>query len=281
MKRIAVPTDFSDNAYNALLYATQLFASDRASIVLIHSFEDEFSRSTSRIDIGKSDDLYQEVEKRVSKSFATLKKNIQADTKGIDISFETLMTGLPLDRFINKLVKDERIDFVVMGTKGATGLQEVFMGSQTVRLIKKIQKAPVFAIPQQAHIQPPKTIVFATDFKKPMAHNGLHLLKELMRLHHPALKITHIYEQKQPESHIESQYKAMKAALGEIESTMHWLENASKKETVLDDFIKKTSADLLVLTHHKKSFLQRLFQEDVVENLGFHSEIPLLVLKDE
>ncbi|MBE15590.1 MAG: universal stress protein [Dokdonia sp.] len=281
MKRIAVPTDFSNNAYNALLYATKLLATESASIVLIHSFEDEFSRSTSRIDIGKSDDLYQKVEKRVQREFDILKKSIQADTSGMDISFETLMTGLPLDRFINKLVNDERIDFVVMGTKGATGLQEVFMGSQTVRLIKKIKQAPVLAIPQEAKVQPPKTIVFATDFKKPIAANGLHLLKELMRLHHPALKITHIYNQKQPESHIESQYKALKAALGDIESTMHWLENASKKETILDDFIKKTSADLLVLTHHKKSFLQRLFQEDVVENLGFHSKIPLLVLKDE
>ncbi|WP_299210159.1 universal stress protein [uncultured Dokdonia sp.] len=277
MRYIAVPTDFSENAYNALLYATRLFPNQEYTIILIHSYETEFSTSTSRIDIGRNEELYLEIEQRVSKNFEALTHKIARDTEGLHVSFETLMTGFPLFKCIYKLQEEKPVSLIVMGTKGATGIRQLFMGSQTIRLIKKIYKLPVIVVPENADFTPPKIIAIATDFKTAIHTHAITTLKDIATSNDAVIKITHIYDQKNPEDVFETNYKKIKKSLSDIEYTTHWLSNTSKKENVLNEFVKKMNVDLLVLTYHKHSMLQKLFKENIVENIGFHTSIPLLV----
>ena len=281
MKYIAVPTDFSDNAYNALVYATRLFPNQEYTIVLVHSYENEFSMSTSRIDIGRNEDLFLDIEKRVSKNFEALTHKITRDTEGLKVHFETLMTGFPLFKSIDKLQRQKAISLIVMGTKGASGMQQLFMGSQTIQLLKKIRKLPVLVVPEKAPIMPPKVIALATDFKTPIFTHAINTLKEITKPNNATIKITHIYDQKSPEHVFETNYKKTKDSLSDIEYTTHWLENTSQKEKVLAEFVNKMEVDLLVLTYHKYGFIKKLFKENIVENIGFHSTVPVLIFTDQ
>ncbi|GGG29536.1 universal stress protein UspA [Dokdonia pacifica] len=277
MKHILVPTDFSDNAYNALLYATRLYPNETYTITLVHSYEEEFSMSTSRIDIGRNDDLCLDIERRVSKEFEKLTHSITRDTEDIKINFETIITGFPLFKCIHKLQKEKEITLIIMGTKGASGLKEIFIGSQTIKLIKKIKKLPLLIIPNEANFIPPKVIAYATDFKESILPHEIKTLEDIIKSNNGVLKITHVYDQKSPEHIVESNYKKIKNSLSGLEHTTHWLSNTSKKEKVLDEFIKKMNVDMLVLTYHKHSLLKRLFKEDIVKNIGFHTTIPVLI----
>ncbi|MFC4633136.1 universal stress protein [Dokdonia ponticola] len=281
MKYVAVPTDFSDNAYNALLYATRLFPKQEYTIILIHSYESEFSMSTSRIDIGRNEDLYLDIEKRVTKSFEELIHKITRDTEGLKIHFETIMTGFPLFKSVNKLQREKTVSLIVMGTKGASGMRQLFMGSQTIKLIKKIRKLPILVVPENANFTPPKVIALATDFKTPIFTHAINTLKEIIKPNNATVKITHIYNQKSPEHVFEANYKKTKDSLSDVDYTTHWLENTSKKEKVLEEFVKKMDVDLLVLTYHKYSLIKKLFKENIVENIGFHSTVPVLIFTDQ
>ena len=79
-------------------------------------------------------------------------------------SFETISSFNLLADEVKDVVDSYRIDLIVTGTKGASGMDEVFMGSNTVRIIKSTKKCPILAIPQHFDYQTPSEVAFATDF---------------------------------------------------------------------------------------------------------------------
>ena len=65
MKKILIPTDFSKNSSDALFYAEKLYGGKSVEFVVVYSFESEVSSLTSRVDIGKSEQV---VENHISEA---------------------------------------------------------------------------------------------------------------------------------------------------------------------------------------------------------------------
>jgi len=66
---------------------------------------------------------------------------------------------------IQKVVDQESIDFVVMGTKGATGWFDSLFGTNTSSVISSIS-VPVLSVPNEAKFEKIDTIAFTTRFRK-------------------------------------------------------------------------------------------------------------------
>ncbi|WP_298327535.1 universal stress protein [uncultured Dokdonia sp.] len=280
MAHILVPTDFSENAYNALFYATRLYPNEECIITLVHSFESLFSTNTSRIDIGRNEQLYDELERAAFDKLDTLKHEITLDSEGISLVIDMVTSAQPLYKIVNKLIINTNIDVVVMGTKGSSGMREIFLGSQTVKLIKKIKPVPVFVVPQSATFQAPTKVAYATDLKIDYAQYPLEIIKEIIRTHKSKLYITHIYNQMSPGQTVETNYRKLKHKLEDVSYTTHWLSSITKMEDALGVFINEHDINLLVLMYHKNGFLKKLFNKSFVDKLSFHSEIPLLILPE-
>lgn len=280
MAHIIVPTDFSENAYNALFYATRLYPNEACKIKLVHSFESQFSGSTSRIDIGRNEQLYDALEEEAFMRLEKEKNRIILDSEGISVMVDIVTSAQPLFKIVNKLIVDTNVDFVVMGTKGASGLKEVFLGTQAVKLIKKVKPIPIFVVPQQADFRVPDKVAYATDLKIDYAQYSLEIIKEVMHSHNSKLYITHIYNQMSPEQTVETNYRKLKQKLLDVEYTTHWLSSDTKMEDSLGTFIQKHGINLLVLMYHKSGFLKRLFKKSFVEKASFRSEIPILILPE-
>ena len=86
-------------------------------------------------------------------------------------SFETISIFGDLSSSLNQLEEKSVFDYLVMGTKGASGIKEVFMGSNTVSVIKNVN-CPVICIPENVTYKVPKKIAFAADYKK-ISHQDL------------------------------------------------------------------------------------------------------------
>lgn len=278
MAAIIVPTDFSDNAYNALFYATRLFRNEVCKITLVHSFESQFSTSTSRIDIGRNEALYDTLEAETNKQFDKLKHRIILDSRDITLEIETVCNARPLYKMVNQIIIDKKIDFVAMGTKGASGLQKIFIGSQAVDLIKKIQPIPLFLVPQQSDFKEPKNIAFATDLKIDYSEYSLEIIKQVSRAYRSKLHIAHIYNQISTENTIESNYRKLKQKLDDVEYTTHWISSKKEMQETLNQFCSEHKIHLLVLMYHKYSFFKRLLRTSFVDKLSFESNIPLLIV---
>ncbi|WP_035336561.1 universal stress protein [Dokdonia sp. PRO95] len=280
MAHILVPTDFSKNAHNALCYATRLYPDEKCTITLAHSFEHLFSTNTSRIDIGRNEQLYNELEADSLKKLAAIKDKIIVDSDSIELEVKLVTGAQSLYKMINKSIINDAIDIVVMGTKGSSGVQEIFIGTQTVKLINNVKPIPVVVVPQQATPSRPTEIAYATDLKINYAQYPLEIIKELVRIHNSKLYITHVYSQMSPGETVETNYRKLKNKLEDISYTTHWLSSTTKMEDALGVFIKEHNIDLLVLMYHKSGFLKKLFKKSFVDKLSFHSEIPLLILPE-
>jgi nucleotide-binding universal stress UspA family protein len=162
MKKILVPTDFSANAFNALIYALNLAEHQSASVELLHVFHPPV------VDISTSAEVLPELieisEKQAIQSFEELKARLLEDgiasLNSLAVTYTHKM-GFLVD-IINQLNQKNSYDLIVMGTKGASGLKEVFLGSNTSQVIHKV-KSPVMAIPEKALFHPIQNIAYATD----------------------------------------------------------------------------------------------------------------------
>lgn len=280
MAAIIVPTDFSNNAYDALFYATQLFPEEECHITLVHSFCDELSIRTSRIDIGHNEVLYDQLEEDTYKQFKKLKHKITLGSKDRSFTITNVCGSKPLFKMINYLITQTNAALVVMGTKGASGFHKVFIGSQAVRLVKKSKPIPIILIPETTDVQELNSIAYATDLKINYAKYPLEIIKKIQQAHHAKLHIAHIYKHISPGNTVEYNYRKLKDKLAAVDYETHWISSEKPMQQAMVDFCKEHHINLLILMYHKHSFLREIFKTSFVDKMSFHSEIPLLILPE-
>ncbi|MGB0369107.1 MAG: universal stress protein, partial [Flavobacteriales bacterium] len=153
MKNILIPTDFSDNAMKAAEYAFRLYSND-STFILLNSYEVPTSGATMLISI--SDVLKKEsITQLEAEQTRLLDKHPELSGR---IEMKSLL-GSP-----NSAIKQasENADVVVMGTKGASGLKELLIGSVASNVLSDVN-CPVLAIPDGVSSSSPKRILFAAD----------------------------------------------------------------------------------------------------------------------
>lgn len=278
MKNILVPTDFSQNAYNSLFYATRFFQEAPCKFYLLHTFEEESSRLTSRVDIGRSEEVFDELFKEAELKLTELMHTIVRDTEGMSHQFETVCSSKKLTKEINYLIKGMDIDYVVMGAKGRTAAHDVFLGSNTNRAIKKIKGSPLLVIPEEIDFKKPGKIGFATSFKYPYSDFEITALRSLAQTFSASIHIMYVQEQEKISVEQREHLGTLRSQLDSITHDLHWIEKtASKTEAVLD-FTNAAGIDLLALSMYKHGFLKRLFRESVAKKLGQQQGIPIVLI---
>lgn len=280
MATILVPTDFSENAYNALFYATRLFPEEKCNIILVHSFEDQFSTSTSRVNIGRNDALYDNIEKEVNKQLEKVKDSITLDSATIKLNVDTYCSAQPLFKITNRLIKELEINYVVMGTQGASGLKKIFLGSQAVKLIKKITPIPLCLVPKNTDYVKPTNVAYATDLMSDYSQYSLEIIKEVLRAHTSKLQVVHIYNQTKQDT-LKTNYNRLKPKLEDVPYNTHWVSSKETLEEAISQFCDTQKINLLVLVYHKYKWLKRVLKTSLIEKVSFKSPVPLLILPDE
>lgn len=166
MKRILFPTDFSEVADNAFSHALELARKVGGEIILLHTFEypiidnqyfpENYQVLFDSLELSKFDAFKNEVEK-LRQTAATLNHH--------DIPMtHRLMVG-DLISSVRTAIKEDGIDFVVMGTAGAEGWKEAFMGTHTGEVLTAVD-VPVLSVPLVAKAGEVATIGFTTRFRQ-------------------------------------------------------------------------------------------------------------------
>ena len=173
MKTIFVPTDFSDNADNALYFAIELAKKQNAKLVLIHAFQLPIVVAAVPYDIINNEKL--ELKKEAENN---LKAQCLKIKHSGNLTYEYILEEGPAVDVILKHAKEKKADIIIMGTKGASGLKAVLFGSITESVIEKTE-LPVLAIPNKTKFSTPiKTITFATNYNL----NEIESIKKLIEI---------------------------------------------------------------------------------------------------
>ncbi len=276
MKRILLPTDFSDISLNAIDYAVNLFASESCEFYLLHVYrvpymtnEELLENDAQQLALVETE-LHEASQNRLNEIRAKFKK---------DKKHRFHVTS-DYNFFINSVkqcIDDKKIGLIVMGTKGATGAKEIFLGSNTGDVLMKTD-CNVIAVPEKLNYKPPKEIVFPSDFKVKYELKDLEPLISLAVKHKSRIRILHLSESDHLDPSQESSKRVLDSYFEDVEHSYHTLTNIDFEEALNCFTQSRGNIDMIAIIAGHYNFLQRMFFRPKVMELSFHTKIPLFVL---
>jgi nucleotide-binding universal stress UspA family protein len=278
MERILIPTDFSRAAGNASDYALSFFKGCGCTFQFLNTYTPDFINSrvmaVSPI-AGMEEDHMQ---RRSEEGLEYLVERLERDFPDSGNTYETVSSFSLLPEEIRERVALGQIDLIVSGTTGATGLKEVFMGSNTVRILRAAATCPVLVVPEDSTFRVPARIVFATDFTRPFTGSQLDMIHFFVTRFHSELHIVHIGSEDALSSLQQFHKKELFLELELLNPTMQWVASETSKVSDLQKVIAESGIDMLILVRNEHSPVEELLREPVVKRMAFHTPIPLLVL---
>ena len=191
-------------------------------------------------------------------------------------TFKTISSFNTLSDEVVSFTKEYDIDLVVMGTKGASKTREVLFGSNTIHVIKK-STCPVLAIPENFDFEPPKEILFPTDYKIDYDLKMLESVLEIAKQYNPRVNILHVFYGEE----LTEDQEINKLKLDDHFNTIaHLFHNVSsqKIEDAIEKFQLRAKINLLVMLNTKRSFFSKLLTKSSINQVALHLNIPLLVI---
>ncbi|MEZ2415574.1 universal stress protein [Muriicola sp. E247] len=278
MKRILLPTDFSDTARNAINYALALFAEESCTFYVLHTYTPPFYR----IDYALGGPAFSAVpDAEVNRSLDGLEKTI-TEMKGIsgnpDHRFEVISAFNILSHEINDISESKKIDLVVMGTKGATGAREIFIGSNTVYVLRKAI-APVLVIPSNTVFAPINKILFPTDYQSEYRASEFQKILGIAARFNASITVLHVKETQDLAKEQLKHREHLSYLLRKYEHEFVELQEDLMPYAVLS-YLENESFGLLAMMNKKHNLLERILDRQNVDQLGYHIKIPFLVVRD-
>ncbi|MCL5126794.1 MULTISPECIES: universal stress protein [unclassified Algibacter] len=273
MKKILVPTDFSDQAENALKVAAQLAKTYDCEIYLLHIIElpiDQVDALTSHSDFPEA--LF--FMKLAHKKFEELKTQdyLKDITVHETVDFQEIFKG------IFHVSKKHDIDLIIMGSNGVSGLKEMLIGSNTEKVVRT-SETPVLVIKNEHKYFNVKDFVFASDFKeesKPSYEQSLRFAKifnanmHLLMVNTPN-KFRTTGEAKACMHAFASNFEFPKQSIN--------IYNDISIENGIMNFSQSISADLIGMSTHGRQGISHFFNGSISEDLVNHAKRPVITFK--
>ncbi len=276
--RILLPTDFSKNAWHAIQYALYLFDSIPCQFYVLHAHQAAPSGLVSTINKERDTRLFEITLAEDREKLNKIITRLITINKVPGHSFEGLLESDTLLNAIGRNVVDLDIDYLFMGTQGASGLKEVFLGSNTVKVVRNISNCPVMAVPEAFEFGRYTEILFATDYRHHYKKAELKPLLDLVRICGSSLRVVHI----NMEESLDAEQKELRRVLqGMLSGVEHRFEEIGYYPNVaarIQEWSEETQTGMLAMINSQHGFFSRLVREAVVKRLAFHTEVPFLIL---
>ncbi|MGB0525738.1 MAG: universal stress protein [Flammeovirgaceae bacterium] len=281
MKKILFPTDFSDHANNAFDFAAKITEALGGELVILHTYRTPLDYHIPAHMIEK---MAEDEHKTVTRILEKTIENYQ--TENPDAKAKMKMTPLAVQGFTSEIIiksaETYEIDLIVMGTKGATGLEKIILGSMTATVIDQAS-CPVLAIPLEAKFTGFKQLIYASDFS-PHDFNSIQKLRTFATNFDAKIHCIHVSDD---ENYFiddvsfdlmrDNYFREYPDAEGKVDFHVLLGEDL---EDGLKDAVDTYNAGLIAMTTRKESFLERLFSGSDTKNMAYHTKIPLLAFHE-
>ncbi|MCC4213956.1 universal stress protein [Leeuwenhoekiella parthenopeia] len=276
MKKILIPTDFSEHSEYALEVAAELAKKYNASLVVLHMI----GLSESVLTRDESQEMYEAI------YYMRLAKKRFNDFLDRDylksIQIEETVQHYRDFQEINAVAKDFGADLIVMGSHGARGLKEVFVGSNTEKVVRTSEVPVLVVKDRSAHFKLDK-VVFACDFNldfvKPF-QRAWDFFKDTDTL----FQTVYVNTPDRFMTSAEMEEKAfnfyLRSGIENIEvfdNTVYYCD--THLEHGLYSFCNKFEADLAVIPTHGRRGLAHFFSQNISEAIVNHSNLPIMTFK--
>ena len=277
MKRILLATDFSTISENAFVYASMMAQTLKAEVHVLHvySLPDIRNQYVGTTTAKVFDTVEQEEGELFDKEVTKLKKLADSlKTSNVDYSYH-LRRGEVVPEILRG-ASETGADLIVMGTKGASGLREIFLGSITGKVINE-STGLVLAIPEDARFDGKLDhVAMTTDYKPEDSKAfmaGLHFAQLFDATYHCIHGDL---------SHGEDYTHLLEKWAGDLSFTYEKVEFTSLDTNNLEEDLlrhaEKVGIDIMCMLSHRRSAFERIFQFSLSKNLLYHGKVPLLII---
>jgi len=276
MKKILFPTDFSNVANNAFLHALKLAKLVKGELLLLHTYElpimdNQFGMQNYKLVYDAIEltnlDLFKEELPKLHQ--------IAQENELDSIKMSHILADGDLLYNIKTICKKEKIDYLVMGTAGATGWVERLFGTKTGEAITSLE-VPVFCIPENAKYTKLETIGFTTRFRE----KDKLALKQVLKIANAANAVVKcIYVETKDTDNTDAVYSDWRDYFKDQPVHFFIIPSENVKETI-EDFIISQEIDLLALLSYKRNFFQWIFTSSFTEKMALNSTIPIVALHE-
>ena len=278
MKKILFPTDFSETALNAFIYALHLADSINAEIYVLHAYEMPVISTTSSGQPELVQNVYNTIELNHFENFKsqipTLRK-IAEDINKTSINLTFLFEeGLMLS-ILKKIIKQEAIDFIVMGTNGNSSLEKKLLGSNTIHVIENID-IPILSVPKKAKFKRLNHFGFATMLRE-TDKPGIRQIYKIAKNLNADVHVLHVLRQE--DNKAMQLLDKWKDEFNDTDIAFHTVLNQKLEDSVFF-FIDDQLIDVMCIVKRQLNFFEKLFTTSLSKQLSYHADVPVLVLKE-
>ncbi|MGI9552854.1 MAG: universal stress protein, partial [Aurantibacter sp.] len=271
--------DFSDNAYHALRYAIYLFENEECTFYILNAYQTGASNLESKRNKERNTRLFRITKAGAERDLKEFLDVVKKENDNPDHRFETLALADSLVNAIGASVLNHDIHYIFMGTQGASGLKSVFLGSNTVKIISKIDFCPIVAVPADYSFDIPDEILFATGFEHVYDKYELDPMIVLAKLWNSKILVLHVQDEEKMEAHEITAQKVIKERLQQLPYELVEVGKERKiSETIEKVVAQNSDIGLVAMIDYWHSFMEKLTREAVVKNVAFNSKVPFLVM---
>lgn len=271
MKTILVPTDFSANAEHAVHYALEVALRVHANVVLLHTYQVPYDFEI------QLPGIIEDMERKSAEGLGKAKASAESMLSGAGLFVRTFSTMGDVVEVTIELAEKEKVDLIIMGTQGASGLKRVLVGSNTASLINKAP-CPVLAVPADYKQGAITKIAYSTDYRQEDIKT-IRKVADFASLFGASLAIMHVIESDSFSEDI--RFRGYRDLIREnvpyASMTFHKLLADSVYEGV-DNFIKTEDPSIMVTATYRRSLLSSILEPSITKRMAYYTEIPLLAV---
>lgn len=277
MKKILFPTDFSPAAENAFVYALRLAKRTNATVTTFHSYQlPSLEKTHLPVTI---QEVYESINLEEFENYNDSIPRLRqiAEEQGLtDVVVNHVMEeGAPKESII-RLAKREEVDLIVMGTTGASGFKEIFLGSVAAEVMENAP-CPVLAVPKEAKFDGRiDRVGFMTEFKGE-EKKALKWLSDWLAPFEADIYCLHV-----DQAHIEPLAHRMDNLKLDFLNQRHIhfdVVDATNFEDAVTGYLTEHRIDMLAMVIHKRNFLQELFNYSMTKKMAYHLKTPIMAMQ--
>lgn len=270
MKIFIVPTDFSQEAENALEYACAAAKNIGAKVVVFNSYSFPIHASNARLPASSMRDLEEQNKKILENRTKQLSQNY-----GIEVDYEYGLMTEVTEELDNLMVKYKG-DAVIMGMAPRSLAQDLF-GNTTTSVILK-QKYPVLAVPLGSTYKGFRRILFACDNPRDVPQHILAKIREIASALDAEVEIFHVQAKVDKISHNERAVPNPSTVEEGLEGITYYYKDVESGAVIkeIEKEVKILEADLLIMMPKKYGFWDSLIHRSKTRIMASNNAVPLL-----
>ena len=271
MKKILVPIDFSKQALRAIKAAAKIARETGSEVYLLHMIDLPSDENDIEAHADASSPAKMLFLKKVHEKFRELKRSklLEGIVIHEEVRFHKTFTG------IIGYSKELNIDLIVMGSHGSTGMKEIFIGSNTERVVRH-SDIPVLVVKEEMETAGFSKFVFASDFSKdvkPAFGRFLAFIKTFDAS--VELLFVNTIRNFEPTKKTSERLLNFVSEFDMPEYTLSIYNDKSIEKGILN-YSQDVDADVIALVTHQRSGLASMLNESISEDLVNHAFIPVI-----